>query len=145
MCLISLLMRAKFDGNLITCLHFMTDFCKHAKRRKGKRATFWRLIFQEQLAQFTSDLTCVLSRYAGTCTVNLVLFGKETMELRTCVKPHFVFLVNILPLCAYAPFSWAAWHTTMCLDLLGTYFFSFIIYCETLQAKIIHRGNHTLH
>ena len=31
MCLISLLMRAKFEGNPIMCLHLMAVFCKCAK------------------------------------------------------------------------------------------------------------------
>ena len=35
--LIFLLMHAKFEGNLITCLHFMAVFCKCAKRRKNKK------------------------------------------------------------------------------------------------------------
>ena len=39
------------------------------------------IIIQEQLTQFTSDLLCVLSQYAGTCTANLVWFGQETTEL----------------------------------------------------------------
>ena len=78
--------------------------------------TFWRLIFQERLAWFTLNLVCVLSQYAGTCTANLVLFGPETTELRTHVKLYFVLHVNMLTLCTHAPFSWAAQHTTMCLD-----------------------------
>jgi len=74
-------------------------FCKCAKRSRKKRrkwATFWRLIFQEQLAQFTSDLVCVFSRYAGTCTAILLLFGQETTELRMCVKSYFVLRVNVV-------------------------------------------------
>ena len=67
--------------------------------------------------QFTSDLVCVLSQYASTCTANLVLFGLETTELQMRVKSHFVFHINIiLTFCVHAPFSWAAQYTTVCLD-----------------------------
>ena len=37
MCLISLSMHAKFEGNLITRLHFMAVFCKCVKRRKENK------------------------------------------------------------------------------------------------------------
>ena len=90
MSLISLLKCAKFEGNPIIRLHFMVFFCKCAKReekerkkekKKNEMSNFSRIIFQERLEQFTSDLVCVLSQYAGTCTTNLVLFGQEIMEL----------------------------------------------------------------
>ena len=91
--------------------------CKKKKIKRRKWATFWRPIFQELLTRFTSDLVCVLSWYAGTCTANLVLFGQETTELWTCVKSYFVLHVNILTLCAHTLFSWAARHTNVCLDI----------------------------
>ena len=99
----SLLMCAKFEENLITRLRFMAVFCKCVKKRrkrKGRKkkqrkwATFWRLIFQEWLTQFTSGLVCVFSRYSSTCTANLVLFGQETTELWTHVKSYFELLFN---------------------------------------------------
>ena len=139
MCLIFLLMHAKFEGNPITCLHFMAVFCKCAKRRERKKrrkwATFWRLIFQDQLARFTSDLVSVLSWYAGTCTVNLVLFGQETMELQMCVKSYFLLRVNILTLCAHAP---SARHTTMCLDKRQ---FNFSLMQEHIALSWIYKIN----
>ena len=106
------------------CIACYGSFCKCAKRKKKrekkkpkKMSNFlWRLIFQEQLVRFTSDLVYVLSRYAGTCTANLVLFGQETTELRMRIKSHFVLRINIIMLCAHVPFSWAAQHTTVCLD-----------------------------
>ena len=117
--LISLLMHAKFEGNPITCLRFMTFFCKCAKRRKRKKiSNFWRLIFQGWLAWFTSNLVCVLSWYAGTCTVNLVLFGQETKELQAHVKSYSVLRAYIPTLCMHTTFYWAVLHTTVRLDLM---------------------------
>ena len=121
MCIISLLMCAKFEGDPIMRLHVMAVSSRCAKKRRRKRkrrkwTAFWRLTFQEQLAQFTSNLVCVLFQYANTCTVNLVLFGQENTELHTCIKSYFVLHVNILTLCTHTPFSWAARHTTVCLD-----------------------------
>ena len=50
MWLISLLMRAKFEGNPITCLHFM-QVCEKKKKKKKKRDFLKAYtVFQEQLA-----------------------------------------------------------------------------------------------
>jgi len=78
-----------------------------AKRRKRKKkwrkwVTFWRLIVQEWLVQFTSDLVCILSRYASACTANLVSFGQETTELQTRVN-HALFFMLICSHCARMP------------------------------------------
>ena len=37
-----------------------------------------------------------------------------------CENRDFVVPVNILTTFAHAPFSWAARHTTVCLDLIRT-------------------------
>ena len=49
-------------------------------------------------------------------TVNLVPFGSGIMELLMRENLDFVVPVNILTPFAHAPFSWAAQHTTVCLD-----------------------------
>ena len=51
-------------------------------------------------------------------TVNLVPFGLGITELRMREDSDFVVPVNILTPFARAPFSWAARHTTVCLDKL---------------------------
>ena len=88
---------------------------KKEKKKRRKWVTFcnWRLIFQERLTWFALNLVCILSQYAGICTVNLVLFGLETTELWTHVKSYFVLRVQIFTLCAYALFSWTTWHDTL--------------------------------
>jgi len=35
---------------------------------------------------------------------------KRQMRMQMRIKSYFVLHVNILTLCVYAPFSWAAWH-----------------------------------
>ena len=92
-------------------------FCKKKIKKKWRKWTIcWGLIFQEWLALFISDLVSVLSWYAGTCTENLVLFGLEITQLQMGIKSYFALCVNILTLCTHTPFSWAAWHTTICVD-----------------------------
>ena len=62
---------------------------KKKKKKKTKKINdflkAYTCVFQEQLARFTSDLICVLSRYASACTANLLLFDQETTELQTRV------------------------------------------------------------
>ena len=97
-------------------------------RDKKKKTTFWRLISQEWLVQFTSSLICSLPSYAGICTVNLVLFKQEITKLQTGVKSYIVFRVNIPMFCTHAPFSWATQHTTMCFDIcIGNKYINIIV------------------
>jgi len=49
-------------------------------------------------------------------TVNLVPFGSAITELQMRENRDFVVPVNMLTLFVHAPFSWAARHTTVCLD-----------------------------
>ena len=73
----------------------------HEKKKKKKK-----------MCNFLKACAC-LARHtsydAGTCTADLVLFEQEITELHKIV----IFL------CQYTQidlFSWAAWHTTVCLD-----------------------------
>ena len=43
----------------------------------------------------------------------------------------FVVPVNILTTFAHAPFSWAARHTTVCLDMQTLYFMIPIVLCAS--------------
>ena len=86
------------------------------KKKRKKTATFWRLIFQEKLVWFASDLVSVLP-ICRHLQVNLVLFSQETTELQTCIKSYFVLRVNIHSCCACTPhFFGLHKHTTVCLD-----------------------------
>jgi len=49
-------------------------------------------------------------------TVNLLPFGEDITELRMHENREFVVPINILTPFARTPFSWAARHTTVCLD-----------------------------
>jgi len=49
--------------------------------------------------------------------VNLVPFGEDIMELQIHKNHDFIVPVNILNPFAHAPLSWAALHTTVCLDM----------------------------
>ena len=121
MSLISLLMCAKFEGNLMLHLCFMAIFCQYAKKKK--KENFWRLIFQEWLVQFTSNLVRSFPWYASTCTVNSVLLGLDITELQMGIKAYFVYHVNILTFFVDATFSWVALHTTVCLCVHSSYIF----------------------
>ena len=48
-------------------------FASVRKEEKKEMSVFLKALLQERLAWFTSYLVCVLSRYAGTCPVNLVM------------------------------------------------------------------------
>ena len=56
-------------------------------------------------------------------TVNLVPLGQSITELQMRENRDFVVPVNILTTFACAPFSWAARHTTVCLDTPFAYQF----------------------
>ena len=53
----------------------------------------------------------------GTSTVHLVPFGSGITELGMCANPDFGVPVMILTPFVRAPFSWAARHTTLCLEI----------------------------
>ena len=125
MCLVFLLMCAKFEGNLITRLHFIAVFCKCAKRKrkKGKEEkknekkerffeglyfrNGWRNLFQAYMPAPTQRIwSCLVKR-------------PRSYERR----------VNILTLCVHAPFSWVARHTTICLDI-NMYIYVCLHFCE---------------
>ena len=115
MCLISLLMHARFEGNLIVHLRFMAvffanvwqedkkeEFNKKTKNKKIKKTSDFLKAY-EWLAWFTSGMVCALSWYSSTCTENLDLFGQDTMELQTCVN-HTLFFVLIYSRCKRMPY-----------------------------------------
>ena len=45
-----------------------------------------------------------------------LVWSRDHGATNLCIKTYFVLHVNILTLCTHAPFSWAAQHTTVCLD-----------------------------
>jgi len=117
--LISLLMCATFEDNPITTFCFMAVFASVWKKKKKKKTSDFS-------KAYISGITGTICFRSGMCSLpicwhlhrNLVLFGQETTELRTCVKSYFVPRGNIITLCTHAPFSWATRHTTVCLDCL---------------------------
>jgi len=76
-----------------------------------KKLKFWSLIYQKW---FTCNFKCSFPLSAGTSTTNLVFFGLKIMDLLIHEHCNFVIPVNISLLFAWA--SWAARHTTVCLD-----------------------------
>ena len=69
--------------------------------------TAWGILFK---------FKCGLPRVEANSTVNLVPYGLGITELWMRKNCDFIVLVNILTPLVHALFSWAAWHTTICLD-----------------------------
>jgi len=76
---------------------------------------YW-LIFQEWLKGSYSNLEWGLPCIETNSSVNLALFGLDITELQMRENRDFVVPVNILTPLTHAPFSWATWNTTVCLD-----------------------------
>ena len=74
------------------------------------------LISQERLEGSYSNLECGLPCMKANSTVNLMPFGEDIMELWMRENHGSVIRVNILTLFVLTPLSWAAQHSTMCLD-----------------------------
>ena len=111
------------------CILCMEVFCKCAKLKK-KLKKMSKFLKAQISGMAGTDLVCVCYQYATTCKVNLVL------ELQTGVKLYFVLRVNILMLCAHAPFSWTAWYITMCLEN-NSYLYYLFICMSTCEGPII--------
>ena len=114
---------------------FYSCFFKCAKEENTKKkikGTFWRLISQEWLAQLnsTSDLVCVLSWYASTCTVNLVWFQREITEKWMRIKSYFVLHVNNAHVVHVRTFSW-------CPDTLPCIFTLYCVVVVSFKATIL--------
>ena len=72
------------------------------KERKSKK-------MRNFLKDYISGMAAVIYFRSSMCSLSICRhlhrkFGLETMELRTSVKSYFVLHVNILTLCAHAPF-----------------------------------------
>ena len=82
-------------------LKFFASVQKEGKNLK-KMSNFWRLKngWHNSLHLGSGKFSLLI---AGTCTVNLVLFGQEITEVWTCIKSYIVLHFNILVLHAHAP------------------------------------------
>ena len=113
MCLIFLLLCTKIESNLNTGSCFMTVFSQTWIKNKNKEVSnFLKACISGMASKLTSDLVCVISQYAGTCTTNLVLLRLEIMEPLMLKKLHFVLCINVIRLCEHALFCWATRHMT---------------------------------
>ena len=72
-----------------------------------------RIFVHSWLERFSSNLLCKLPQLAGSSVANLVPIRVGITELRRCEK--CVFFLIIYSRCG-TPASWAARHTTVCLD-----------------------------
>ena len=70
------------------------------KEEKAKKMSkFLNAYIQEWLAQFASDLVCVLSRYAGTCTANLIFWSRDHVVIHVykiilCFSCYYTHVVH---------------------------------------------------
>jgi len=92
-----------------------SNFAKCAKRRKNKEI-FFKSYLRNGWRNFLQIWNMALPWVEGTSVVNLVLFRSDIMELHMCKNCSFVLPVNMLTLFGCVLFSWATWHTSMCLD-----------------------------
>jgi len=76
----------------------------------------WALISQKRLERFALNLVCRLAYLADISAENLV---EEILELHKCENQVLFLLVNILMVWRVLA-SWAARHTTVCLDPWST-------------------------
>ena len=85
-------------------------------------SNFLKAYISGMAGMITSGLVCVLSQYAGTCTVNLVLFRQETTELRMHVKSYFVLCFDILTLSTCTPRFLGPHNTLQCVLVVIFYY-----------------------
>ena len=78
------------------------------------KTKFCSLVSRKWLERFSLNLVCRLPELADTSVANLVPIGEESIELHRCENCVFFLPVNILT--GGTPASWAARHTTVCLD-----------------------------
>ena len=107
------------------------------KRKKIKKKTKTEKLSQflgsrisrVSVKRFRSNLECGVLKLKGMSTAKIVLFHQGSTELATEVRK-----LRFLSSCQYthgccAPASWAARHTTVCLDYLfkcASFFFHFL-------------------
>ena len=108
-------MCAKFSGNPISRLCFMAVSEKKKKEEKMKKMSDFLKAYISGMAgaiYFRSGMyslpicQCLHSEFG-------LVWSRDHRTTNTC-KSCFVLHVNMLTLCAHAPFSWAA---QVCLDL----------------------------
>jgi len=71
------------------------SFFASVQKEEKKEMNVFLKAYISRMAGVIYFISCVLSQYAGTCPVNLVLFGHETTKLRTRIKSYFALCVNI--------------------------------------------------
>ena len=92
--------------------------CEKRKNNKKKNQEtkpifeFRSRISRERLERFRSNLECRVLKVEGVSTAKIVLFHQGSTEVR---KLRFLSSCQYTHGCC-APASWAARHTTMCLD-----------------------------
>ena len=69
---------------------------KAEEKNKEIKMTFWSLISQNCLEQFSSNLVCRLPYLASTYVANLIPIGEGITELHRCENYIFFLPVNIL-------------------------------------------------
>jgi len=116
-----ILLCTKFQGNQITRLRFMTTFVVRRKEKqiqKIQQEKKWRtsVNFQKHLVRFSWNLKYEVRTLASISTAKISWFRWSVTELHMHENCIIVFPVNNSRCGALA--SWAAWHTTMCLDNL---------------------------
>ena len=101
--LISLLMCAKFEGNPITCLHFMALFSKCAGRKIRKSEELSVFLKKKALSQ-KSSVICFRSNLCSFLTWQHLYSKFSLVQTRDhrATNGYFVFHINILMLCMHA-------------------------------------------
>jgi len=103
----------KFHGNQITCFHFMVTFTPLQKEEKkgSNQANFWKLISRKCLVQFSWNLECGYWQWRVSPQQKSSGF---VYAAQSYIYMKILSLFFTHGCCA--PVSWAARHTTVCLD-----------------------------
>ena len=91
--------------------------CEKKNKEKTKKKIFNEILLTRILRDLLKFEICPPPCVEeANSTVNLVSFGKGIVEVWMHENHDFVVPVNILTPFVRPPFSWAARHTTVCLD-----------------------------
>ena len=132
-------MQISRQSDIMFAFYMYGSFCKFVKRQRRKRRNKkTRRNFKSHISRMFSAIPRNFGMRGtdnvGVSTVKLVLFHKGSTKLPMCENHVFFVPVDILYSRCGVLASWAARHTTVCLDYY--YYYSFTVTGTTHVQQI---------